>query len=76
MSELSKDPSPDPDVTITLRVSAWEVVMAHLGRGAFCDVATIVRSMCQQAETQIPSAQAAVSTVTPERDQHARRKLQ
>jgi len=69
----------DPDVTITLPVSAWTVVMAHLGRGVFCDVATIVNSMCEQADLQIRPVQPAISAKTPARVDpgiDARRKLQ
>ncbi len=49
----------DPDITLTLPLSTWKVVMAHLGRGQFCDVAEIVEAMGIQADPQIKAAQSA-----------------
>ncbi|HEY4749686.1 MAG TPA: hypothetical protein VIH60_04800 [Steroidobacteraceae bacterium] len=69
MSELPKGTStamPDPDVTITLPLSAWQVVMKCLGNGSFNDVAKIVYLIGEQSEPQIRAAQAAVSAKAQE----------
>ncbi len=49
----------DPDITLTLPLSSWSVVMAHLGRGQFCDVVELIKTICEQADPQIEAAKAA-----------------
>ena len=46
----------DPDITITLPLSAWQIVMRCLGQGSFNDVATIVYRISVQGEPQLLAA--------------------
>ena len=53
-------PNPDdPAITITLPLTTWQTVMALVGRGAFCAVESIVRSMAEQSEPQLAAAKEA-----------------
>ena len=49
----------DPDVTITLPLSAWGIVMANLGRGPFCETARVIYLIGVQSDPQLQAASAA-----------------
>jgi hypothetical protein len=48
--------NPDPEVTIRLRLSQWDVVWAHLLAGIYRDVADVLADISQQADPQIEAA--------------------
>ena len=50
----------DPPITITLPLSAWDVVTAHLMAGVYYDVASIIADISNQANAQIERATKAV----------------
>ena len=43
----------DKNVTIILKVSQWNVVMAALANGKFSEVSSVIAEIQQQARTQV-----------------------
>jgi len=58
----------DTPLTVELPLSTWRVVLTHLARGAYVDVAPIIDALCAQGNPQIAAAQAKMAIpVCPER---------
>jgi hypothetical protein len=50
---MSDDQSADPVLHISLSLSAWTTVLAHLQLGAYQTVAAIIRDIAAQSNTQL-----------------------
>lgn len=48
-------------IDLKLTVSQVNMILAHLGRGAFADVASLIEEIRKQATPQVASAQQAAS---------------
>jgi hypothetical protein len=55
----------DPDLTVTLPLSLWQVVMRQLGRGPFDEVGMSIYRIGEQATPQLVAAQAAAVASPP-----------
>jgi hypothetical protein len=52
----------NPEITITLRRSDWDLVLRHLVRGMFVDVVDVINAISVQANPQIEAAMRANET--------------
>jgi Arc/MetJ-type ribon-helix-helix transcriptional regulator len=59
-------PMADPEIKITLPLSVWRVVTAHLETGRYCEVSDVLHAIYVQGQPQIEAAELEAARVAEE----------
>jgi hypothetical protein len=71
MSETQENPLTETPLVVKLPIWAWNVIMQHLNRGTFGDVAQVIFAITGQAHPQLVAAQVSAAQTIPTASENA-----